>query len=219
MSTVDWGTCMAINDAGDVVGCGRGDHPFLWRGSLSYLGELTGGHTGVARGINESGQIVGYSGASDGASHAVLWQNGTVTDIGSPGEAYAINESGQVVGWGGQTAFLWPNGSLGSLPSHTRSLAYAINDTAVVVGEAYDNNEGFWHAFISEGGVMQDLNDLVDRTSYGGTVRSATGINNIGQIVGLGANGEGLLLTPIPEPATLLLLALGGLALVRRRRT
>ena len=49
----------------------------------------------------------------------------------------------------------------------------------------------------------------------------AIDINEVGQIVGCGDhNGEkrGFLLTPIPEPGTVLLLAIGGLAVIRHRR-
>jgi hypothetical protein len=44
------------------------------------------------------------------------------------------------------------------------------------------------------------------------------GINNLGQIIANDEFGHAFLLTPIPEPATLSLLALGGLLLAHRRR-
>jgi len=65
------------------------------------------------------------------------------------------------------------------------------------------------------------LNNLISPDS-GWTLKDATAINDNGQIVGYGDDGSGqaraFLLTPVPEPATLLLLALGGLAVIRRRR-
>jgi hypothetical protein len=71
-----------------------------------------------------------------------------------------------------------------------------------------------------QGGAISDLNDLVPDDS-GWTITRATAINDLGQIVGYGmidGNEHAFLLTPVPEPATLSLLALGGAALVRRRR-
>jgi probable HAF family extracellular repeat protein len=66
------------------------------------LGTL-GGNNSVARGINETGQIVGWSHTSDGDWHAFLWQNGEgMQDLGTLGgnnsEAFGINEAGQIVG-------------------------------------------------------------------------------------------------------------------------
>ena len=73
---------------------------------------------------------------------------------------------------------------------------------------------------------MQDLNNLIDRT-LGWTLTDATGINESGQIVGYGTIASGgpihaFLLTPIPEPSTLVLLGIGAMSLLayawRRRR-
>ncbi len=61
---------------------------------------------------------------------------------------------------------------------------------------------------------MQDLNDLIDPAS-GWTLRVATGINDSGQIVGVGAIGgheHAFRLDPIPEPSTAVLLAIGAVS-------
>ena len=68
---------------------------------------------------------------------------------------------------------------------------------------------------------MQDLNSLIDPSS-GWQLLNAEDINDSGVIVGWGTDPSGYYeafeLTPIPEPATLGLLALGGVAMLRRRR-
>jgi probable HAF family extracellular repeat protein len=211
-------SCTAINGAGDIVGGNGSDGAFIRHGNtIDILPGITSPqHTTYPQGINDLGQVVGWSGGQDGSPHAVIWQNGVPTDIGV-GRAYAINESGAVVGEGGQSAFLWQNGvrPIGSLPSFSFSAAYAINDLGAAVGEAYGTDERLGHAFISQDGVMQDLNDLFPG---GMTLRRATGINNSGQIIGIDATGMGFLLTPTPEPATLALMVLGGAAVAARRR-
>ena len=92
-------------------------HAFLWQnGKLTDLGTLAGGAT-WASAINESGQIVGHSGAAPRTNHAFLWQQGKLTDLGTlPGykgsRAVAINDHGQIVGFsstknGTRHAVLW----------------------------------------------------------------------------------------------------------------
>src|SRR5256885_13825572 len=57
-----------------------------------------------ATGINDLGQIVGVSFTTSGAvGHALLWQNGTMTDLGTLPNgtislALSINDLGQIVG-------------------------------------------------------------------------------------------------------------------------
>jgi probable HAF family extracellular repeat protein len=76
---------------------------------MTNLGDLPGGSDiSYAWGINNAGQVVGYSGAATGS--AFLWQNGvmtalsTVVGVAGTGwsliEALAINDAGQIVGYG-----------------------------------------------------------------------------------------------------------------------
>jgi probable HAF family extracellular repeat protein len=70
------------------------------------LGTLDGGNHSWAQGINDSGQIVGYSWTTTEGNpyeHAFLYENGTMTDLGDLGGntsfATAINDNGQIVGY------------------------------------------------------------------------------------------------------------------------
>lgn len=115
---IDW-IAVALNERGDVVGSYteaefHNSQAFLWRdGVVIDLPALNDDGRTSARGINNRGQIVGWS-SGPGGSHAVLWDGGDVTDLGIWGNActpWDVNESGQVVGdcWiaGESRAFLW----------------------------------------------------------------------------------------------------------------
>ena len=111
------------------------------------LGTLGSGSSASASGINEAGQVVGYSALTTppSGSHAVLWSNGAITDLtpdvpaNQGASATAINEAGQVVGnINYTTAFLWQNGArtpLGHLGGGGGA-ASDINDSGVVVGSS-----------------------------------------------------------------------------------
>ncbi len=92
-----------------VQPCGLWDH----RTRSTSLPLIPGDSSGAATAINDNGQIVGISGICDQAvgrhtaKHAVLWENGTVTDIYPNAAApwwntpTAINQRGDVVGFAG----------------------------------------------------------------------------------------------------------------------
>ncbi|HEX4920592.1 MAG TPA: hypothetical protein VFV92_07620, partial [Candidatus Bathyarchaeia archaeon] len=136
----------------------------------------------LATGINEHGQVVGMSSPICGqlsltstSQRVVLWQNGSVIDLGSLGGIannlpFAINDRGEVVGVSdvaGDTAqhgFLWTKDKgmqdLGLLPGDVVSNALGLNNKGQVVGGSADvNNNG--SAVLWENGVITDLNTLV----------------------------------------------------------
>ncbi len=169
---------------------------------IQTLPVFPGDSVAAAVGINNKGQVVGTSGMCAFPSfalgvHPVLWQHGTVTDLGSLGgvmfnEAVAINYAGQVVGQSdlpGDTtthAFFWQNGvmtDLGTLPGDSYSTANDINEQGQVVGVSCNATFSVCRAFLWQNGVMTDLNTLISPDSplyltYG------AGINDRREITG-----------------------------------
>lgn len=193
-----------INSLGQIVGesvTSAGEtHAFLWtpeatdgvptNPQMKDLGVLEKGAS-VARGVNDRGQVVGYSGLLY-AYHAFLLDSESgmseLLPDGVAGGAASINGLGQVAGArdtvGTYTeAFLWddrlgPRG-LGAIGGDSPfSRANALNDNGQVVGSSSTSTRS--HAFLWDGeSGMQDLGTLPD-----GAFSEAYGINNAGEIVG-----------------------------------
>jgi probable HAF family extracellular repeat protein len=223
-----------ISNNGKIVGWASpssdgGAHAFLFDGiEMADLGTL-GGPYSFANGVNSSGQVAGYSVIGSGSNDAFLFSGigpmkGLGTLGGSNSYANGINESGQVVGGAdispnGSHAFLYSGGVMLDLGPGE---AYGINNRGQVVGYT-TGNDGFVY---NGNGPVQDLNDLINPNS-GWAIGTACAINDLGQIVCQGYSpSEGyhpLLLTPIPEPSTLVLVGIGAISLFgyvwRRRRT
>jgi probable HAF family extracellular repeat protein len=151
--------------------------------SLGTLGGYSG-DTSWGQAINDLGQVAGRSLGPNG-QHAFLWQNGTMTDLGtfSPGDiessGLGINNHGDVVGYSyGSGAVLWRNGQvihLGALGK--ASIAYAINDAGQIVGSSVPWGYEY-HAVLWENGELIDLT-----TMFGAPTGKAEDINALGQIV------------------------------------
>jgi probable HAF family extracellular repeat protein len=174
-------------------------HPALWQNGvvrdLGTLGGQTGEH-GYANDVNDAGQVVGTCGF-----RAFLFQNDKMTALGGEEtSAEAINGRGDVAGSDRDQAAVWFAGSgerrLGKL-NNNPTRAWDINDAGAVVGGASDDT--LPGAFLYAGGRLTDLNRQIPANS-GWTLNVAYGINNRGQIVGVGtANGvrRAFLLTPV----------------------
>ena len=191
-----------INKAGLVVGTADLDsnhpHAVLYRdGKLQDLGVLPNQDASYATGINDSGQVVGYSGPTSQPpfrqTHAFLYSNGKLQDLGAllgkyDSYAYAINNAGLVVGTtccsSGSGAFLYSNGdvqNLGALPGGSVSAAYAINSQGQAAGYSSSSTQPDQAVLFSNGEVQ----DLGISSTLGYRYSMARGINKKGQVVGL----------------------------------
>ncbi len=158
--------------------------------------------TSEAYGVNDHGQVVGYSVVfRQGLQSAFLWEDGVMTDIGLANEtafnsrAFDINNAGQVVGdivtgsadLVGSQAFLWQEGAFSYLPhpdGYTSSTALAINEAGQVVGWSGDGPNTTAVLWSSEG--VTAIGGLPGDESS-----QALDINDLGQVVGRsGASGQ-----------------------------
>jgi probable HAF family extracellular repeat protein len=103
-----------LNDDGQVVGTSdtTGDasfHGFLWQqGHITDLGTLTGDSYSSAIAVGNNGLVLGVSISANFNPRAVLWRNGTATDLNTlvPQDstlylesACSINEKGEIIGF------------------------------------------------------------------------------------------------------------------------
>jgi len=198
------GNCFssAINEAGQIAGIGDapngfGQHSFFWSGaSLVHIVPLTYPNGGYiwAYGMNDLGDVVGYSSANNGQFHAFQWDGEQIHDLGAPewavvnySQAHDINNNGWIVGFAGGVpydlrGFIKHDGVWDEIPTFggVESKAFAINDLNDVVGVARNENGKFRAFGIPAGNIslMTDLGDL------GGGAAQARAVNNNRTITG-----------------------------------
>lgn len=186
------------------------DKPVVWEnGHIKELPTYGGDPDGFAIAINNDGQVVGASGVCSTLNvinglylspvHALLWDHGKVTNLGSLGgnfgnQAHNMNDRGQVVGVSDLAGdavfhgFVWSQSSgmqdIPPLQGDTYSVALAINDAGEVGGVSIDSTFSTLTAFVVLDGVPTDLNALISADSPL-QLQTACGINSRGEITGL----------------------------------
>lgn len=225
---------------GDVT-----QHAFLYSDGTMRDIDTLGSATSAGYSINSFGTVVGYYAfnADDGSSRAFRYtQASGMVDIGTLGGEYAsasdVNDRGQIVGFSSDASgrfrpFLFDGGTMTAITSSISGFvpqsARSINESGQIVGRAQAAGSLLGRAFLyTATSGTRDLNGLVDLTGtpYAGwTLYDAFTVNDSGQILVQAWNGNfnaiearSFVLTPVPEPASMIALGLGALALVRRRK-
>ena len=190
--------------------------PVIWHNGRVYeLPTIGGDPDGNAFAINDAGQVAGGSGTCASFSfnnflylqlnHAVLWNYGKPTDLGSLGGSFSnfalgINSRGDVVGSSDLkddnafNGFLWTKAKghmqrLVPFGTDVFSVALAVNDerdvTGVSLTDKFESRATLW---LHE--APFDLNTLVPSTS-GLYLLLACSVNDSGQIIGLAVDSNG----------------------------
>lgn len=197
-----------INEGGNIVGystTASGEvHGFFYSaGSMTDIGVLPGGDTSRARGINDLDQVVGSSNllntvTGEKVFHGFIWQGGVLTDLGafppeddinSTSAAYAINNSGLIAGNVDLAGVVWDLSGTPvypPFPPYVRvtdpepfrpAITYDINNAGQATGTALSYALGF---------LWQSPGPFVLLANIGGADDDAFGINQAGEIVGVG---------------------------------
>jgi hypothetical protein len=240
-------TVTAINGGGQYVGFYTDSssvaHGFISvGGALQTFDSSQPGLAGtVLNGISNNGNLVGL-----GPAGGFLFSKGTFTPVSAPpGNApppvvgsftfpNGVNKAGDVVGTvlteGTPVAnnqfdgFLLRNGQYSTIdfPGARGTEVFGINDSGVAVG-TYANPDNSFHGFIYQNGVYTTVDNPNEAEGFGlGT--DLLGINDAGVLAGGYTDATGNFIaffaTPtaaVPEPGSLALLSVVGLAVAARR--
>ncbi len=159
-----------LNASGAVVGCSdtangegypctgttAGQHGFYWTksGGLEDLGTLPGGNISGAIGLNDSGEVVGYSNTSTKAADLYNFV------------AFDRMPTGEIK-------------SLGTLASGDSSCAFSVNSSGEIAGDSFENSTVVDAVRWSDTGKIKNLGAL-----HGAIFTAGLGINESGEIVG-----------------------------------
>ncbi len=174
---------------------------------VTDLGILPGGTNSRARGLNDAGQVTGFSSVPGITSQAILFDENGLKDLGtsagvSSSFGQSINNLGQITGnanfGSGSQLFLWtPEDGMvnigllpGALPTGT-SFGNGINDSGRIVGTSRSGLDGNPFRAFSYDIATQAWTDLgTFEGSAANAASSASAISNTGWIAGNAANAN-----------------------------
>jgi probable HAF family extracellular repeat protein len=162
--------------------------------TVKDLGTLPGDTDSIATGLNNNGDVVGWSNGPNGYRGFLYTPGSGMTVVpGLPNRPRAfprdINDVGDIVGTadaGGVDlghAVRWRGGvpqDLGALPNGPYSAGWGINNRGDVAGDSYTQVNGI---NLVHGFIYTDATGMVDLTP-GGSDSSARDINDAGQVTG-----------------------------------
>ena len=206
------------------------NHTFQWQnGTLTDLGALPGANWSSPNWISGNGLIVGASetGQNDPLlglpnGHAVLWQDGQITDLGTlqggyQSFAWGVNNKGQVVGFstnGTPDPYSYLYGQILGIPTGTQTRAFLWDQHNGMQDLGTLGGPDAWASLVNEKGqvtgisltsftpnsdngatcaanvppqdpfVWEKSTGMVDIGSFGGTCGAPQAMNNRGQVVG-----------------------------------
>lgn len=223
----------AINDSGLVAGASTDAkgryHAVLMasNGQVRDLGVLAGRTDSSLSAVNNHGVAAGtgYSAFGEDWSmpNRAFWTTTSGLEAlpllagGTTSSATGINDLGDIVGYGDNASgqfvgIVWHDGVPVEIPSTATTLGYDINNHGQVVGQVWVNS-ALLKGFLFDQGKMNYIDDLVGSEYLNGwAFDAAVGINDKGQITGYGhLHGEvrAYVLTPVPEPESLLMFVAG----------
>lgn len=193
---------LAINDSGQTAGriTNGGENAFLEEnGNLRFIAHELDGY---AIAMNNVGQVLIKRLDADGF-RTLLWQEGTLTDLGSLGgretQGRDINDAGQIVGWsqtadGRQHAFLWENGAMVDLAplAGEFSSAVAINDRGQILLKSSD--------VAGNRNLLYENGRVTDLGNFGAAYAVINDLNNRGEIAGWMATENGTIRAFLARP-------------------
>jgi probable HAF family extracellular repeat protein len=170
---------------------------------LTNLGTL-GGDFNSAGALNNLGHATGTSTTAKGETHAYIWADHDITDLGTLGGPHnfsngeGINDRDQIVGSSDLTAdvthaFKWERGNmadLGALSGYSNSDAIGgINNAGDVTGNSFDvDAQG---KLLSHATLWKEDGRIIDLGTLGGRLSISRAINSSGQIVGSADTADG----------------------------
>ncbi len=189
-----------LNKAGVVVGIVestadmRFTQAFEWSGGVLNLLPTLGGEYGLARSVNDSGQVVGAAQTPAKKFHATVWTDHVPKELellshGDTSYANDVNRKGEVVGQSNDgpnrqgKAVRWgSDGVIHLLPTDHESVfssALAINNQGQIVG--FDNSEA----------VLWTQGREIELGDFGDEPNAALDVNDKGEVVGSSSEAEG----------------------------